>query len=136
MLRAVIITTSLTAAMPCFADQVRVINGDIEHVYGAGGQLLDDADLQARNQRAREHMQAAKQLAIEKRQVEVETERLKLQEAAIASGPAQNWDSGIAPDWDVGDGGWFIGPTGRFAARRGISHRSGISPRVRISRGR
>ncbi len=135
MLRAVLTATSLAVAMPCFAD-VRVITGDIEHVYGAGGQLLDDADLQARNQRAWEHMQAEKQLAIERRQVEIDMERLKLQEAALAAGTAQNWDFGMAPDWDVGDGGWFIGPTGRFAARRGISHRSSISPRVRISRGR
>ena len=136
MLRAVLIATSLAVATPCFAQQVRVINGDVEHVYGAGGQLLDDADMQARNQRARERMQAEKQLAIERRQVDVDTERLKLQEAAIASGTAQNWDSGIAADWDLGDGGWFVGPTGRFAPRRGISRRIGISPRVGISRRR
>jgi hypothetical protein len=79
MLRAVLIATSMAVAMPCFAQQVRVIKGDIEHVYGPGGQLLDDADLQARNQRAWEHMQAGKQLAIERQQVERESERLKLQ---------------------------------------------------------
>ena len=33
MMRAVLIATSLAVAMPCFAQQVRVINGDFEHVY-------------------------------------------------------------------------------------------------------
>jgi hypothetical protein len=136
MLRPVLIATSLAVATPCFADQVRVITGDIEHVYGAGGQLLDDADLQARNQRAWEHMQAEKQLAIERRQVEIDMERLKLQQAALATGTAQNRDSGMAPGWDWADGGWFIGPTGGFGPRRGISRRTGISPRIGISRRR
>jgi hypothetical protein len=136
MLRAVLIAASLVIAMPCSADQVRVITGDIEHLYGAGGQLLDDADLQARNQRAWEHMQAERQLAIARRQVEIEKERLKLQEAALAAGPAQNWDSGMASGWDLADGGWFVGPTRGFAPRRGISRRIGISPKGGISRGR
>jgi hypothetical protein len=86
MLRAVLIATSLAVATPCFAQQVRVINGDFEHVYGPGGELLDNADLQARNQRARE-LQAEKQLAIERQQAEVEAERLRLQEAALAYAP-------------------------------------------------
>ena len=86
MLSAVLIATCLAVAMPCFAQQVRVINGDFEHVYGPGGELLDNADLQARNQRARE-LQAEKQLAIERQQAEVEAERLRLQEAALAYAP-------------------------------------------------
>jgi hypothetical protein len=45
----------------------RVIKGQIEHVYGPGGALLDDADFQARNQRAWDRMQAEKRLAIESR---------------------------------------------------------------------
>jgi hypothetical protein len=127
MLKALLMASSLAlAGTPCIAQQVRVIAGDVEHVYGPGGQLLDDADLQARNQRAWEHMHAEKQLAIERRQVEIENERLKLQEAAIASGMAQNWD-GTAYSTD---GGWFIGST------RGHSRRIGISPRAGISRRR
>src|SRR5215475_12718995 len=105
--------------MPCFAQQVRVINGDFEHVYGPGGELLDNDDLQARNQRAWEHMQAEKQLAIERRRVDIEEERLKLQEAAIAAataqysdGTAQNWDPTAAGDWWYGGG--FISPAQGF----------------------
>jgi hypothetical protein len=35
MMRAVLIATSLAMAMPCFAQGVRVISGDIEHLYPA-----------------------------------------------------------------------------------------------------
>ena len=135
MLRAVLIATLLVWASSSFAQQVRVISGDVEHVYGPGGELLDDADLQARNQRAWEHMQAEKQLAIQRRQLDIETERLKLQEAAIASGMgAQNWD-GMAPTWDSTDGGWFTGSTGRISPRIGprFFPRTG-SPRMGGSR--
>ena len=132
MLRAVLIATSLAVTMPCFAQQVRVITGDTEHVYGPGAQILDDADLQARNQRVWERKQAEKQLAIERRQTELEAERLKLQQAAMASGMAPNWD-GMAQNWDSTDGGWFIGSS-RGIARRGISRRIGVGPRIGISR--
>lgn len=86
MLRAVLIATSLAVAMPCFAQQVRVITGDIEHLYGPGAQVVDDSDLQARNQRAWEHMQAEKQLAIERQQADVEIKRFRLEEALVAHG--------------------------------------------------
>ena len=116
MLRAVLIATSLALSSSSFAQQVRVINGDIEHVYGHGGELLDDADLQARNQRALEQMQVEKQ----KRQLDIETERLKLQEAALAYGPAAYSDTSMPDSFGGGwDGGGFIGPT-RGTFRRGI----------------
>jgi hypothetical protein len=95
MLRAVSVATSLAVAMPCFAQQVRVFKGDIEHVNGPGGELLDDASLQERNQRAWEHMQAEYQIAIARRQVEVELGYLRLNTAIARMG---NY------------GGWFIGP--------------------------
>ena len=139
MLKAVLIATSLAVAMPCFAQQVRVINGDFEHLYGAGGQLLDDADLQARNQRAWEHVQAEKQLAIERRRADIEEERLKLQEAAIAygmaqssDGTAQNWDPTAAGDWWYGGG--LISPAQGFGSGIGFSRRFGFSPRISFSR--
>ena len=123
MLRAVLIATSMAVAMPCFAQEVRVIKGDIEHLYGPGGQPIDDADLQVRNQRAWEHMQAEKQLAIQRRQLDIETERLKLQEAALA----------YAPYSDTGgwwDGGAFIGSTRRVFHRGLIKPKMGISQRL------
>jgi hypothetical protein len=148
MMRAVLIATSLAVAMPCFAQQVRVINGDFEHVYGRGGELLDNGDLQARNERAWEHKQAEEQLAIERRRVDIEEERLRLQAAALAYAPPVDtsynggWDSyGGGGWWGGGGGGWsdgggFIGPTrgffrrGVIRPRIGISHRIGGAPRM------
>ena len=129
MFRTVLFATSLAVATPCFAE-VRVITGEIEHVYGPGGKVLDDADLQARNLRAWEHVQAEKQLEIERRQLKIERERLKLQQAAVAFGMAQDWDGNST------DGGWFVGSTRGIAPRKGLSHSIGISPRMGISRKR
>ena len=66
-------------------------------------------------------MQAEKQLAIERRQVGVEMERLKLQEAAIAYGMAQRGSTD-------GDryGGWF-GPTRGFSPRIAFSRSIGMN---------
>ena len=101
--------------------------------------VLDDADLQARNQRAWEHLQAERQLAIERRRVDIEEERLKLQEAAIAygmaqssDGTAQNWDPTAAGDWWYGGG--FISPAQGFGSGIGFSRRFGFSPRIGFSR--
>ena len=47
---AVLIAYFFGVAAPAHA-QVRVITGDIEHFYGPGGRLLDDAELRARNER-------------------------------------------------------------------------------------
>ena len=141
MLRTILLASSLAlAGTPCIAQQVRVITGDIEHVYGPGAEVLDNADLQARNQHALEHMQAEKQLAIERAQVEVEIERLKLQETAIASAMAQNWDAMAqnwdSQNWDSTGGGWFIGSTRNLSRRAGIAPRFGISARFGMPRRR
>ncbi|WP_439924441.1 hypothetical protein [Nitrobacter sp. JJSN] len=133
MMRVTLVAASLALASPCFAQQVRVISGDIQHVYGPGGELLDDADLQARNQRTWERMQTEKQLAIEKQRVDLEMERLKLQGAALAYAPYP--DTSYGGWWD---GGGFIGSTrGTFRRRLigpsvGISQRMGSSPRMGI----
>ena len=47
-----IVATMGLAAPAAYAQSVRVITGDIEHIYGPGGQLLDDDALRARNERA------------------------------------------------------------------------------------
>ena len=128
MIKVLVISVAVVAAVPCYAQEVRVISGDIEHVYGPGGRLLDDADLQARNQRASEQIQAER-LAIERQKAEAEIERLRLQEAALA----------YAPYSDTGgwwDGGTFIGSArGKFGRgvirpRIGMSQRIGGSPRM------
>jgi len=60
--RAVLIAACIGVAAPTYA-QVRVITGDIEHVYGAGGQVLDDDALRANNERA----ERARQIEIRRR---------------------------------------------------------------------
>jgi len=57
MLRGFFITICLVTASPSVAQQVRVITGDIEHVYGPGGQVPDDAKLRAKNRRAERQIQ-------------------------------------------------------------------------------
>jgi|SRR4029077_20859148 hypothetical protein len=49
---AFLIVAAIGLAAPASAQSVRVITGDIEHIYGPGGQLLDDDALRARNERA------------------------------------------------------------------------------------
>jgi hypothetical protein len=41
---AILIASVVCLAAPAHA-QVKVITGEIEHIYGPGGQLLDDAEL-------------------------------------------------------------------------------------------
>ena len=60
--KAVLIAACIGA--PAYA-QVRVITGDIEHIYGPGGQLLDDEALQRQNERresARLEMQREREI--------------------------------------------------------------------------
>jgi hypothetical protein len=123
VLRAIFIVACLAVASPSFAQQVRVITGDIEHIYGPGGELLDDAELRARNERAFERMQLEKQHAIEMQQIEAENERLRLQ------GDQAGLAYATAPTWDSTYGGWF------FADRHHRVHpRIGASPRMGSSR--
>ena len=135
MIKVLVISVAVVAAVPCCAQEVRVISGDIEHVYGPGGRLLDDADLQARNQRASEQIQAER-LAIERQKAEAELERLRLQEAALAYAPYASY-SDTGGWWD---GGAFIGSTrGKFGRgvirpRMGMSQRIGGSARMGGSR--
>lgn len=124
MLQAIFIATCLVIASPSVAQQVRVITGDIEHIYGPGGEVLDDAELRARNERAFERMQLEKQRAIEKQQIEAENGRLRLEreQAALAYASAPTWDSTYG-------GGFFVDRGHRVRGRTGVSSRMGVSRR-------
>src|ERR1700746_352373 len=54
MIKLPIILASVIAAVPCYAQDVRVFSGDQEHVYGPGGQLVDGPEPRAKNERARQ----------------------------------------------------------------------------------
>jgi len=107
---------------------VRVITGDIEHIYGTGGKVLDDAELRTRNERAFERMQIEKQRAIERQQIEAENERLRLQRDQDALAFA------IAPGWDSTYGGGFFVDRHRVHGRLGVPRRVGGPLRMGSSR--
>lgn len=121
MLRAIFIATCLVIASPSVAQQVRVITGDIEHIYGPGGEVLDDAELRARNERAFERRQLEKQRAIEKQQIEAENE-LQRDQAALAYASAPTWDATYG-------GGFFVDRRHSGHGRIGVSSRMGVSRR-------
>ena len=74
--RAVLITACIGVAAPAYA-QVRVITGGIEHVYGTGGQLLDDDALRAQNERAERELQVKRDKAARQEQADAESKRQK-----------------------------------------------------------
>ena len=69
LLSATLIAATLALVAPAYA-QVRVITGDTEHAYGTGGQLLDDAELRAKNER----IERARQIEKQRRQEEADAE--------------------------------------------------------------
>ena len=82
-MRAIVIATVIGLAAPSYA-QVRVITGDVEHIYGPGGEILDGPQLRAKDQRAKSQMRS------EQRGVgPVEQQRLSVQH----SGPRRTPDS-------------------------------------------
>ena len=52
-MRAIVIATVIGLAAPSYA-QVKIITGDVEHIYGPGGEILDGPQLRAKDQRAQE----------------------------------------------------------------------------------
>jgi hypothetical protein len=54
MIKLPLVLAAVIAAGPCNAQEVRVFNGDQQHVYGPGGQILDTPELRAKNERARQ----------------------------------------------------------------------------------
>ena len=74
--RAVLIAACIGVAAPAYA-QVRVITGGIEHVYGTGGQLLDDDALRAKNERAERELQVKRDKAARQEETDAEIKRQK-----------------------------------------------------------
>jgi hypothetical protein len=74
MLKAVSIATVVLMTSPSFA-QVRVITGDIQHIYGPGGQVLDDDHLRAQNEAAERLRIENERMELMRRQLEIEAEQ-------------------------------------------------------------
>ena len=105
--RAPLIWAAVLAITPSatFA-QVRVISGDIEHIYGPGGQLLDDETLQLQNERA----ERAKIMRLREREDAMRQQELDAAAAAQAASTAYDEPYGAQ------DGSYYIGT---FRSRQG-----------------
>src|SRR5262245_40257761 len=86
MLRAIVIASAVGLAAPSYA-QVKVITGDIEHVYGPGGEILDDPQLRAKNQRAKRQMRST---------APAEQQRLSVQQSDPRQAPNSWWSNDAA----------------------------------------
>ena len=98
--RALLISAAVLTMTPSatFA-QVRIITPDSEHIYGQGGQLLDDAELRARNERA----ERAKSLRLREREIAMRQQELDAAAAARAAPTAYYEPYGAQ------DGSYYIG---------------------------
>jgi hypothetical protein len=88
MLRAIVIATAIGVAAPSNAE-VRVITGDVEHVYGPGGEVLDTPQLRAKNQRVKRQVP-------ERTAGPVEQQRLSIQQSGPRRGPDSWWTNDAA----------------------------------------
>jgi len=96
---ACLIVAAMGLAAPAYAQSVRVITGDIEHIYGPGGQLLDDDALRARNERA----ERAKILRLREREDAMRQQELDAAAAQAAAATAYDEPYGAQ------DGSYYVG---------------------------
>jgi hypothetical protein len=96
---ACLIVAAMGLAAPAYAQSVRVITGYIEHIYGPGGQLLDDDALRARNKRA----ERAKILRLREREDAMRQQELDAAAAQAAAATAYDEPYGAQ------DGSYYVG---------------------------
>jgi hypothetical protein len=117
---AFLVAAAMGLAAPAYAQSVRVINGDIEHIYGPGGQLLDDDALRARNERA-------ERANILRREDAMRQQELDAAAAQAAAAPAYAYDE----PYGAQDGSYYIGTFrsrhNRHVNLRRISKVGGVS---------
>ena len=123
---AFLIVAAMGLAAPAYAQSVRVITGDIEHIYGPGGQLLDDDALRARNERAERDIQVKRierDMALRQEEAEYERQRALADQANDASG-------GYEQVQGAGSTGLLLGGSarvGHFSTRPRTQFRIGSS---------
>jgi hypothetical protein len=89
MLRTIVAATAIGLAAPGYA-QVKVITGDVEHVYGPEGKILDDPQLKAKNERAK---QMRSEESVAGRPAE---QRLSVQQSGPRRAPDSWWSNDAA----------------------------------------
>lgn len=87
---AFLIVAAMGLVAPSYA-QVRVITGDVEHIYGPGGEILDSPELRAKNQRAKRQMRSEERGA-----GPVEQQRLSVQQSGPLRAPDSWWNNDVA----------------------------------------
>ena len=124
---AFLIVAAMGLVAPASAQSVRVITGEVEHIYGPGGQLLDDDALRARNERAERDIQVKRierDMALRQEEAEAEYERQRaLADQADANG-------GYEQVQGVGSTGLLLGAparVGHFSTRHRTQFRIGSS---------
>jgi hypothetical protein len=125
---AFLIVAAIGLAAPAYAQSVRVISGDIEHIYGPGGKLLDDDALRARNERAENLRLRERELAIRQQELD----------AAAAQGAAA---TAYNEPYGAEDGSYYVGTFRSRHNRHGLRRStvgavSGKSFRQANARGR
>src|SRR5258705_10586517 len=123
---AFMIVATMGLDAPAYAQSVRVITGDIEHIYGPGGQLLDDDALRARNERAERDIQVKRierdmALRQEEAEAEYERERALADQADVSDGynKAQDCGATAVPVGGPAAVGHFLATTGAQNSRVG-----------------
>ena len=124
---AFLIVAAMGLVASASAQSVRVITGEVEHIYGPGGQLLDDDALRARNERAERDIQVKRierDMALRQEEAEAEYERQRaLADQADANG-------GYEQVQGVGSSGLLLGGparVGHFSTRPRTQFRIGSS---------
>lgn len=124
---AFLIVAAMGLVASASAQSVRVITGEVEHIYGPGGQLLDDDALRARNERAERDIQVKRierDMALRQEEAEAEYERQRaLADQADANG-------GYEQVQGVGSTGLLLGGparVGHFSTRPRTQFRIGSS---------
>ncbi|MBR0796241.1 hypothetical protein JQ615_12675 [Bradyrhizobium jicamae] len=83
---ALLIVAAIGFSAPSLA-QVKVITGDIEHVYGPKGEILDSPELIAKNQRAKRQTRSEETAA---------QQRLSVQQSGPSRVPNSWWSNDAA----------------------------------------
>lgn len=88
---AFLIVAAVGLAAPSYA-QVKVITGDVEHVYGPRGEILDSPELRAKNQRTERQMRRKERGGAGP----VEQQRLSVQQSGPSRVPNSWWSDDAA----------------------------------------
>jgi hypothetical protein len=89
MIKMPIILATVVATVPCFAQNVRVFSGGEEHVYGPGGQLVQQSGTSGKERAGSPDAQFTRP---------AEQQRLSIQQSGPSRAPIDSWSNYRAPN--------------------------------------